>query len=347
VTNRPSPAARLAIALSIGIVAGFYCHASISIVRPADDFSWYWLGARALIGGQDPYTVVMPGGAFHLDAPFVYPLTTAMVAVPFALWLSPAWAAIVFVGLGAALLAWGITREGLGLLPIFGSAPFFSACVSGQISPLLTAGALIPALGWLAPAKPNLGLATLAYRPSKWSPAGSILFIAASLLINPHWPREWLSALSFRSQADYGKGIPVTLMGGPVLLLALTRWRRPEARLLLVLACVPQTLMFYDQLPLWLIARTRLQSATLGIVSLTGLILANMALPRHPTHAQVAVIYWPMIFATCYLPVLAMVLREPNAAPRCMATEREVTRVRVNGQNASRLPPSSPRSTTP
>jgi hypothetical protein len=134
------------------------------------------------------------------------------------------------------------------------------------------------------------------FRPSKWSWGRSILFIVASL-------------------ADYGKGIPVSLTGGPLLLLALTRWRRREARLLLVLACVPQTLMFYDQLPLWLIPRTRLQSATLGLLSLTGLILANMALPRNPTHAQVAVTYWPMVFATCYLPALAMVMREPNTGP--------------------------------
>ena len=238
-----------------------------------------------------------------------------MMAVPFALWLSPAWAAIVFVGLGAALLAWGVTREGFETLPIFGSAPFLWACSSGQISPLLTAGALIPALGWLAPAKPNIGLATLAFRPSKWSWGGSTLFIVASLLINPHWPREWLLALQTRSPADYGKGIPVTLTGGWLLLLALTRWRRREARVLLVLACVPQTLLFYDQLPLWLIPRTRLQSATLGLLSFAGLILGNLALPRNPTLSQVAVIYWPMIFATCYLPALAMVMREPNTGP--------------------------------
>jgi hypothetical protein len=315
VTGRPSSAARLAVALSIGIAAAFYCHGSISLVRPGDDFAWYWLGGRALISGQDPYAVVLPGGVFHLDAPFVYPLTTAMIAVPFALWLSPAWAAVVFVGVGASLLAWGISRDGFGLLPIFGSAPFYSACVSGQISPLLTAGALIPALAWLAPAKPNIGLATVAFRPSKWSVAGSVLFIVASLLINPHWPSEWLAALHTRSQADYGKGIPILLEGGPLLLLALMRWRRPEARLLLVMACVPQTLMFYDQLPLWLIARTRLQSASLGVISLIGLVLANVGLPRNPTHAQVAVAYWPMVFATCYLPVLAMVMREPNVAP--------------------------------
>ena len=107
-----------------------------------------------------------PGGGFNLDAPFVYPLTTAMFAAPFSL-LSPLLGATVFVGIAASLLAWGITQDGYGRLPIFGSAPFIWAAHSGQLSPLITASALIPALGWLAPVKPNIGLAALAYKPKQ------------------------------------------------------------------------------------------------------------------------------------------------------------------------------------
>jgi len=300
----------------VGAVAGLYFRGSISSVRPGDDFTWYWLGARALIEGKDPYIVIQPGGPFHLDAPFVYPLTSAMVGVPFALWLSLGWAATLFVAIGSAFLAWGITQDGYARLPIFGSAPFFWAVTSGQVSPLLTAGALLPALSWLAPTKPNLGLATLGYRPSKIALLGSFLFLAASLMINPHWPREWLAALGTHNESDYGKGIPLLLGGGPLLLLALTRWRRPDARLLLILACVPQTIMFYDQLPLWLIARTRLQSAAMGLLSMVGLLLAGFALPPHPTHGQVASTFWPMVLATCYLPALALVLRQPRLEPK-------------------------------
>jgi hypothetical protein len=312
-TSRPSTPVRAGVALLIGIAAGVACFVKISSVRPADDFSLYWLGARALIEGKNPYVVVQTGGPFSLDAPFVYPLTTAMMGVPFALWLSPVWAATVFVALAAALLAWGITREGFARLPVFASAPFLWACTAGQLSPLLTAGALLPAVGWLAPVKPNVGLATLAYRPSRWSVAGSFLFVVASLVINPLWPVEWLSALSRFSWAYYGKGVPLTLSGGPLLLLALTRWRRREARLFLVLSCVPQTLMFYDQLPLWLIPQTRLRSMSFSLLSVMGLILADGALPQARTYAQVGVVYWPMILATCYLPATVLLLRRPNA----------------------------------
>jgi hypothetical protein len=324
--TRPDVRYRVLVSVLIGAAAAFYGHAALALVRPADDFSWYWLGGRALIVGRDPYVVVQRGGAFNLDAPFLYPLTTAMTAVPFALWLSPIWAATLFVGVSAALLAWGITRDGFGRLPIFGSAPFLWACTSGQMSPLITACALIPALSWLTPAKPNLGLAAIAYRPSRTAIIGGLVFIAASLVIDPHWPREWMSAVATRTKANYGT--PMLLAGGPILLLALLRWRRPEARLLLVLACVPQSILFYDQLPLWLIPRTRLQSATLGLLSLTGLLLGNLAIPDNPTTAQATNIYWPMIFATCYLPALAMVMREPNVGELPHWMERIAARIR-------------------
>ena len=326
--HRPSPAARAAVAVAIGIACGVYFYGSVDPTRPGDDFTFYWLGARALIEGKDPYVVIQPGGPYNLDAPLLSPLTTAMIAVPFALWLSPAMGAAVVVGVGAALLAWAVTQESFARLPIFGSAPFFWSVTSGQMSPLLTAGALMPALAWVWPAKPNIGLATLVYRPSKWALVGSGLFILASLVINPHWPAEWLAALGTRSQAEYGKGIPLMLTGGPLLLLALARWRRPEARLLLVMACVPQTLLFYDQLPLWLIARTRLQSAAMGLISMLGLIVAGFALPSSPTISQAADTFWPMIFATCYLPALALVMREPNVGSAPAWLERIVRKAR-------------------
>lgn len=256
----------------------------------------------------------------------MYPLTTAILVAPFALF-PPVWAAALFVGVGSALLSWGITRDGYHKLPIFGSAPFIWVCHSAQLSPWITAGALIPWLGWLWPAKPTIGLATLSFRPSRIALIGGALFIAGSLIIDPYWPQEWVATLTNWNQASLGKRIPVMSMGGPLLLLALTRWRRPEARMFLVLAFIPQTIMFYDQLPLWLIPRTRLQSATLGLLSLVGLILGNLALPSNPTWSQAADTYWPMVLATCYLPALAMVMREPNEGEVPEWIEKRIARI--------------------
>ncbi len=55
-------------------------------------------------------------------------------------------------------------------------------------------------------------------------------------------------------------------------MLALTRWRQPEAGLLLVLACMPQRMGFYDQLPLLLVARNLRQQLILGLSSWLSMI---------------------------------------------------------------------------
>lgn len=303
---------RLLVVLSIGAAAALYCRARMVAtgrVRVADDFTWHWLGARALIEGQNPYEVVKAGGQYALDAPYLYPLTTAIAAVPFALWLKPIAAATVFVGLSAAILAWGLTQSGYGRLWTFLSVPFLWACVAGQWAPLVAASALVPALAWLAPVKPSLGLASIAFRPSKSAVAGSAVFVAISLLINPQWPREWIESLAHRVGGVYR--MPITVGPGFLLILAVLRWRRPEARLLLIMSFVPQLFLFYDQLLLWLVPRTWRETATLSVLSFFAIVFARIGYVssdlRHLVDA-----YAPVIVATIYLPCLIMILRRPN-----------------------------------
>ena len=100
--------------------------------RVADDFTWHWPGARAILAGENPYTVVQAGGQYDLIAPYIYPLTTAIAAIPFSAWLSPALAAAAFIGFSSTLLAWGITSEGYYKLPLFLSLPFVWAASAGQ-----------------------------------------------------------------------------------------------------------------------------------------------------------------------------------------------------------------------
>jgi hypothetical protein len=277
--------------------------------RVADDFTWHWLGARALIEGKDPYVVVQAGGQYDLIAPYIYPLTTAILIVPFALFLSPIIAAAVFVGLSTTLLAWGLTRDGYQRLPLFLSIPFLWAAGSGQFSPILAASALIPALGWLAPIKPQLGLATLAYRPSRAALAGSVAFVGVAFMVNPNWITEWRESLTRRVPGIYW--MPVTVFGGPLLLLAISRWRRPEGRLLLILSLAPQLFLFYDQLLLWLIPRTLRESVLLSAMSVVALFLGNQRLSVNPV-TMVVSSYAPIIIALLYLPCLIMLLRRPN-----------------------------------
>jgi hypothetical protein len=121
--------------------------------------------------------------------------------------------------------------------------------------------------------------------------------------------------------------IPALKPGGIILLAALGRWRRADARLLAVLACVPQTPAPYDLFPMALIPATRRQALVMGL-SWNVLYLVTLA-----THYSVPLtladvsqrghlIYWPVYFVLGYFPALMAVLSPSPLAdlPRGFAT---------------------------
>jgi len=308
-------AIRIVIALLAGIAGGLYCYFSLKASggpRPADDFTWHWLAARALIEGKNPYVVITAGGPYQLDAPYVYPLTTAIAAVPFALFLAPAAAAATWIGVGTALMAFAVTKTGYTRLLMFLSMPYLWAANAGQFSPILVAACLLPWLGFITPVKPQIGIVSLLYKPSRIAFAGALTFLALSLVIDPAWPREWMDVLPHRVPGIYRSPVTV-LFGGPLLVLALLRWKRTDARLLFLMAIVPQNMLFYDQLLLWLIPRTRNELMILGTLSLAAPLIASFFLPHAPLNIRaVNRAYAPVIVALIYLPCLVMVLRRKN-----------------------------------
>ena len=314
-TLKLKQAARWILPAAIGILAFLYCRAQMVALGSgpvASDFTWHWLAARAVLAGKSPYEVVVPGGPMQLNAGYLYPLPAAIVTIPFAIFLSPVMAASVFAGVSAALLTIGLLRTNAQRLPILGGVPFFWAVSSAQLSLISTAGALLPGLGWLSVLKPNIGLAFVAHRPTRSMVLGGALLTALAFIIQPDWLVRWLETIRDRNPGNYG--MPLRFLGGPLLLLAITRWRRPEARLLLVMACIPQSLLFYDQLPLALVPRTKNEAMILVILSFAGYMVSSWMLPPSPTTAQVSVMYGPAIVLTLYLPCLIMVLRRPNVA---------------------------------
>ncbi|MGQ0538059.1 MAG: hypothetical protein ACT4R6_03860, partial [Gemmatimonadaceae bacterium] len=148
------------------------------------------------------------------------------------------------------------------------SAPFVMALNLGQWSPLITVAALSPTLGFLAALKPNIGLAVLLARPSACALGGTAIFAALSILLFPRWPLEWLQAI--RTLPGHPAPILSVSGAGIVLAAAALRWRTPEGRLLLAMACVPQLMLFADQLPLMLAARTRGERRFLATCLTTG-----------------------------------------------------------------------------
>jgi hypothetical protein len=142
-----------------------------------------------------------------------------------------------------------------------------------------------------------------------------------SFALRPAWFAEWWSALAAPTPHII---VPLTVLGGPFLLLALIRWRRPEARLLAGLACVPQTFSSYDALLLFLIPETRTQALVLltATTLVTGII--GYVGPA-ATYAATVHKFAALRIALVYLPALAMILLRPNraAAPRPNANSPE------------------------
>ena len=305
----PSRRARIVVGLVVGFASGVLAFAFHARPEPAPDFIYPWTAARMLVAGGNPYTT-LPGGMAHpFEAPLLYPLPAVLVTVPLAPLSLPV-AVAVFMGISSLLLAYALSRDGWDRMVLFVSTPFILAIALGQWSPLLTAAALLPSLGFLAIAKPNLGLALTIYRPSLPGLIGCALLLALSMLVLPTWPHDWARSLSLDHQSGTHLA-PIATPLGFVLALALLRWRRPETRLLLAMACVPQLLFFYDQLPLMLVAETRQERYALAASS-GAAFLAWMVL-GHGSAAEAKVAEWCVMLGI-YLPCLIMTLRRPNEA---------------------------------
>lgn len=268
----------------------------------AQDFKAWWLAARAVVQGSDPYVIV--GRVFRSG--FLYPLPTALATIPLA-WFPATIAGSVFAGVSSAVLAFTVTRAAWWPLLMCLSGSFADAVFMAHWSVLLTAALFEPALVWLGVFKPNVGLGVFVFGPS-WKHAAIMVGVGlASLIVMPTWPREWIET----ARASPMHFAPWRVTGGVLLLLAFLRWRRPEARLLGVLALMPSSPIAYEALPLFVIPRRRLEMIVLVLLS-DALVLYVDARGDTRDVAQYFRVAAPAMMWLMYFPSLAMVLRRPN-----------------------------------
>jgi hypothetical protein len=301
----PSGKQRLVVALLIGLAAGFFSWGMQLRNGAAPDFAYPHTAARFFLDGQNPYDAMHgpPGARFPFDQALFYPFTALLAVLPFAAF-NLATATGLFIGLSSAALAYCITRGGLWRVHVFASASFVFAATVGQFSPLLMLMAFNPRLGFLAAVKPNIGLALFIRKPSLQALIGSLIFLAVSVAIFPTWPADWLESLG-RSVADQTHRAPVVQWGGFLLLLSAIAWRRPAGRLLLTLSLIPQALLFYDQLLLWLIPQTRQQSIFLTAASQVGMIVWYLSLNANENPVAAA---YPYVVPFLFIPALGVLL---------------------------------------
>ena len=307
----PTRGARIAVATLIATIAAIFPLAEhLRVPNRPSDFGIIWFGARSLLHGVDPYPLVGPGRFYEWDWDMLYPATSMVVAIPFS-WLPEFAAATAFVWISTLLLAYALTEKGWDLLFLFPSSAFIVAARAAQWSPLFSAAFLMPTLGFVLSAKPNVGgaiaLASDSRRLLVMAAAGFVFLMTISLILLPGWPIAWLTAVR---QATHLTA-PIATTGGFAILIVLLRWRRPEARLILFLACIPQTGSWYEALPLLLVAQTRRQSQVLSLVSSLGFILIRYLIHGQP-EAQFNREVSQLMVAFAYLPAAIVVLKREN-----------------------------------
>jgi len=270
----------------VGAASGTFCWFLLKHTHQGSaDFRWAIQLAQRLVARQNPY-----------DSPLEqYPLPAAFVAWPL-LRLPPEIAAGLFYGISSFFLAFGLTRASYGRLRIFLAYPYWAGLLTAQWSVAIAASAFFPLLLPVTMMKPQVGLPVFLTRLSRRGVIACIVVAGVSLLLLPQWPWLWLHQGRY-----YEHFIPIFVFPGPVLLLALLRYRDRDAWLLLLAALMPQR-WFFDSFILWLIPKTKQQ------IMLTVLISWGAGLWRwyHFPHGFAQVGTWTVVFF--YLPMLAVVL---------------------------------------
>lgn len=322
-STRPSRRARAWATACVAILSTLGTYSCATHLDRPTDFAFWWRGARVLLDGANPYLLRPNTPAWPLPDPLFYPLPALLFAIPLAPFVL-AIAQSVFMGLSSGVLAWRLSREGMWRLCAFVSASYVQAVHFGQWTPLLVAAALLPGAGMLFAVKPNLGVPLFLYRPSWWTVAGCAAIAVLSFIVLPSWLGDWRANLAALGRTPHP--VPILTPLGALLVLAVLRWRQPEARLLLAMACVPQLLFFADQLPLWLIPRTRREMVLLTSCSLVAGFVWMIWGASRPNWLTFAA---PWVVGLVYLPALVIVLIRPNEGDVPLWLDRGVARVRA------------------
>jgi hypothetical protein len=272
------------------------------------DFALFRHAAIAALHGQNVYAAV-PGLA--------YPLPGMLLVTPWTP-LPDALASAAFMLLSASAFAWALMAQGYApLLGFFTPGMLFAAQV-GQWSPMFAGAFAIAPLGIFLIVKPHIGFAFFVARPRWWAVASAVICTSLAFALQPTWVHDWRASMAMggahlgtEGKGNYQYVPPIMLPGGVLTLVALSRWRRPEARLLVALACVPQSLHLYEIVPLALVPRGWRQSAGYLVLSHVVWRLLGNHTP-YANYVAYTTASGKLYTLLIILPLAAMVLLRPN-----------------------------------
>jgi hypothetical protein len=289
---KKAPYIRFVISMLVGVLVGIvlirlnpYNEASVC------DMMWAINAARDLWAGRDPYR----------HAPSIdlvpYPLTSAIIVFPIALFPSAIGLTILF-GIVSACLAYILIRKGeYWRLIVFVSPAYFMSLKSTQWSPLFMLVLFLPFLAPILLAKPTLALPIALL--IRWSPMRLLtvaIVVAVSFIVMPDWIWRWIGQTS-----AYDGFVPLFSWFGPFFLISILFWQNLSSRLFFLMTITPQHRFFYDQLLLWLIPQTRRQMLVLTVSSWIGFYYIWLSFDTLWVNEM-------YLLATTYLPAFLIVL---------------------------------------
>lgn len=294
---------RLFISTAIGLASGVFCwDLMVHVHQGSGDFTWAIQAARDLLAGKNPYATRWQ----------LYPLPAAIFGLPF-IKMQPEVAAGLFYGISSALLAFGVMQRGIWHLLIFLAYPYWAGMLSVQWIPLIMSSAFF---SWLLPvtlAKPQIGLPVALTHVGRKGTLGCLILVLLSFAIMPRWFPLWLGQLG-----GYEHFVPLLVFPGPLLVLALLRYRNRDAWFFFLAASMPQR-WYYDPFFLWLIPKTRREIVyTAGLSWIPGIWRWH-----HGPHSFTEVGRWTVV--CLYLPMLAVLLLQKTPADPQDSTAQEQT----------------------
>jgi len=192
---------RLLISTAIGFASGIFCWFLLAhLHQGAGDVRWAIVAAQSLLGRQNPYS----------DPQQLYPLPAAIFGLPFVK-LPLEIAGGVFYGIGSALLAFGLIRQGYWRLLIFFAYPYWAGLLAAQWGPLLMASAFFPLLLPATMVKPQTGIPVALTHLTRRGLVACVFVALVTFIWMPHWLGLWL-----RQLGGYQHFYPFLILPGPL-----------------------------------------------------------------------------------------------------------------------------------